>query len=58
MSTQSSPGKSYTSPRNEDLPSSECWRLMASDPIGRVGLVLNGDVQIIPVNFETHKRLV
>ena len=36
----------------EHLSSSECWGLMRTTPVGRLGLGgLDGDVEIFPVNF-------
>jgi nitroimidazol reductase NimA-like FMN-containing flavoprotein (pyridoxamine 5'-phosphate oxidase superfamily) len=36
----------------------ECWRLLASTPIGRVGFRTAGQIQILPVTYGLHERAV
>jgi nitroimidazol reductase NimA-like FMN-containing flavoprotein (pyridoxamine 5'-phosphate oxidase superfamily) len=39
------------SPRIEDLPHDECLRLLASVPVGRVGVTIDALPAVLPVNF-------
>ena len=45
-------------PRNEDLSVDECWRLLQSEEVGRVGFVVDDRVQMFPVNFVAHENSV
>lgn len=40
----------------EEVKSKECWRLLQSATIGRVAFVLDGQVQVFPVNYIVHRR--
>jgi uncharacterized protein len=42
----------------ELLAPAECWRLLAGDRLGRVGLVVDGEPVILPVNYVVHERSV
>ena len=42
----------------ELLPPAECWRLLAATRVGRVGLVVDGEPVILPVNHVVHERTV
>lgn len=42
----------------ELLPPAECWRLLAATRVGRVGLVVDGEPVILPVNHVVHQRTV
>ncbi|MCP5028637.1 MAG: pyridoxamine 5'-phosphate oxidase family protein [Actinomycetia bacterium] len=36
----------------------ECWRLLASAPVGRLGFNVAGRVQILPVTYKLHDRSI
>ncbi|KAA1425199.1 pyridoxamine 5'-phosphate oxidase family protein [Mumia zhuanghuii] len=36
----------------------ECWSLMATQEVGRIGFVAEGYPQIFPVNFQVHEQRV
>ena len=42
----------------ELLPPAECWRLVEGARVGRVGLVVDGEPVILPVNHAVHERTV
>ena len=42
----------------EDLDSEECFRLLASQHLGRVGLVLDGQPMVLPVNYALLGRTI
>ncbi len=42
----------------ELLPPAECWRLLARARVGRVGLVVDGEPVILPVNHVVHDHAV
>ena len=44
------PGHSIDHAGLETLPFAMCLRLLASVPVGRVGFVADGEVQVLPVN--------
>jgi uncharacterized protein len=44
------PGLSLDHAGLETLPFAQCLRLLASVPVGRVGFVADGEVQVLPVN--------
>ena len=44
------PGHSIDHAGLETLPFATCLRLLASVPVGRVGFVADGEVQVLPVN--------
>ena len=44
------PGHSLDHAGLETLPFALCLRLLASVPVGRVGFVADGEVQVLPVN--------
>lgn len=39
-----------TASHAEELPEDECWRLLAADPVGRLGVIFEGMPEILPVN--------
>lgn len=45
-------------PRNEELSVDECWRLLESEEVGRVGFVVDDRVQIFPVNFVAYENSI
>ncbi|WP_370617446.1 pyridoxamine 5'-phosphate oxidase family protein [Mumia sp. Pv 4-285] len=36
----------------------ECWELLGTQEVGRVGFVAEGTPQIFPVNFQVHERRI
>lgn len=44
--------------RLEALTSTECWRLLASRPVGRIGFTAARGPQILPVNHAVHDRSI
>src|SRR5688572_21723558 len=40
------------------LPPAECWRLLGEHRLGRLGLVVDGEPVILPVNFVVHQRSI
>jgi nitroimidazol reductase NimA-like FMN-containing flavoprotein (pyridoxamine 5'-phosphate oxidase superfamily) len=42
----------------EDLPEPECWNLLAGAQVGRVGLIVDGKVEILPVNYALDGRSI
>lgn len=52
------PGRRRRSGRNEELTAPECWRLLASRPVGRIGFTAARGPQILPVNHVVHDRSI
>ena len=42
----------------EILGTEACWELLASAPVGRLGVVVDGRPEIFPVNFVTDDRTI
>lgn len=42
----------------EMLPASECWRLLGEQVVGRIGLVVDGQPEILPVNYLVFEHTV
>ena len=40
------------------LPPAECWRLLGDQRLGRIGLVVDGEPVILPVNYVVHERSI
>jgi nitroimidazol reductase NimA-like FMN-containing flavoprotein (pyridoxamine 5'-phosphate oxidase superfamily) len=36
----------------------ECWRLLRSHQLGRIGIVVDGEPAILPVNYAAHGRTI
>jgi nitroimidazol reductase NimA-like FMN-containing flavoprotein (pyridoxamine 5'-phosphate oxidase superfamily) len=45
-------------PAVESLTVDECWKLMATADLGRVGVALDGGVDIYPVNFMVKDQMI
>ena len=57
MTTPGEPGADLVA-TVQQLPEPECWNLLASVHVGRVGLVVDGRPQILPVNYALDGRTV
>jgi uncharacterized protein len=42
----------------DELPEDECWRLLAADPVGRLGVIFDGMPEILPVNHVVDGRSI
>jgi len=42
----------------EQLPEPECWNRLASGQVGRVGLLVDGAVEVLPVNYALDGRSI
>ena len=57
MTTPPEPGSDVVA-TVEQLPEPECWNLLASAQVGRVGLLVNTKVEVLPVNYALDGRSV
>ncbi len=53
-------GPSVTRDRHglEIISVEECWRLLASSPVGRIGFTTGGQVQVLPVTYGLQDRSI
>jgi nitroimidazol reductase NimA-like FMN-containing flavoprotein (pyridoxamine 5'-phosphate oxidase superfamily) len=42
----------------DTLPAAECWNLLSTAPLGRLGLLVGGRPQVLPVNYALDGRAV
>lgn len=42
----------------EVLDEADCWRLLATQPVGRLAVVIDGRVEVFPINFAVHDGAV
>jgi nitroimidazol reductase NimA-like FMN-containing flavoprotein (pyridoxamine 5'-phosphate oxidase superfamily) len=57
MTTPDKPGADVVA-TVEQLPEPECWNLLASAQVGRVGLLVDGHVEVLPVNYALDGKTV
>ena len=51
-------GETGPNRRLMQLSESECWDLVGTQEVGRIGFVAEGSPQIFPVNFMVHERRI
>jgi nitroimidazol reductase NimA-like FMN-containing flavoprotein (pyridoxamine 5'-phosphate oxidase superfamily) len=51
-------GESGQRRRLLQLSEQECWELLGTQEVGRIGFVVDGVPQIFPVNFQVHERRI
>jgi nitroimidazol reductase NimA-like FMN-containing flavoprotein (pyridoxamine 5'-phosphate oxidase superfamily) len=42
----------------EILDEAECWRLLTTQPLGRLAVVIDGRVEVFPINYAVHEGCV
>ncbi len=57
MTTPQDPGPDLVA-TVEQIPEPECWNLLASAQVGRIGLLVGEQVEVLPVNFTLDGRTV
>jgi uncharacterized protein len=57
MTTPQDPGSDLVA-TVEQIPEPECWNLLASAQVGRIGLLVGDQVEVLPVNFALDGRTI